>query len=660
MSDALDEKQRLFQMAERNLIMRCLTGSRAYGTSTQSSDIDIRGVFVGEPFHVLSPFYQVDEARDPSGADTVYYELTKFVRLVVDQNPSILELLWVDDDALLQADPVWSLLRDNRHRLLSRRVRHTYSGYAYNQLESMKNRSKWISNPQPEERPRPCEFVSMVHNFTLPRQFNKQVPGPVGYTGVEVGNDMFLLYETGTDRGWHDAAGALRTKTREEAAHETEGMQPAAIVKFNRKDYEARKRDWENYWTWVRERNPERSALEAKQGFDGKNASHLLRLLRTGCEALKYERIDVRRQDAAELSAIRNGERSYEWVMEEAEKLRAQLPEAEESSSLPPDVDRAFANDLLTEMYERVWGFKPRYRPITRPLTQGSSSPDINGRVIVLDTEHTADSTDGRFMLCEIALVELRNGVRTGNVFHSYINPQTPVRHFAQQVHGLSDEFLADKPVFSDVAPAMLRFLGDSPMVAHDARGDLDVLNRDLALAGLPGIEQARVACTQKIASKLGLGKGLSLDALCETLGVDNSARDRGHGALIDATLTAETLLRMAGMEEYPKLTEVGPFRKVTAKPSWTIDVDGVTASIQLNDGRIIRTDLPDYPADTHRLVIQGKRIAVVPIDAVGNKPPVENPVGPAIIFIENGEAKSIWLENGEIRRDPPVQAPRP
>lgn len=167
-------------------------------------------------------------------------------------------------------------------------------------------------------------------------------------------------------------------------------------------------------------------------------------------------------------------------------------------------------------------------------------------REIVLDTETTGFDPEAGDRLVEIGAVELHNHLPTGRTYHQYLNPQRDMPDAAFQVHGLSGEFLADKPVFKDVARAFLDFIGDSPLVIHNASFDMRFLNFELKSAGFAQIPYAQAIDTLLIARNKFPGSGNSLDALCRRFGVDNSAREK-HGALLDSEILAEVYLELIG-----------------------------------------------------------------------------------------------------------------
>jgi DNA polymerase III subunit epsilon len=167
-------------------------------------------------------------------------------------------------------------------------------------------------------------------------------------------------------------------------------------------------------------------------------------------------------------------------------------------------------------------------------------------REIVFDTETTGLSPLNGDRLVEIGCVELLNRVETGRTFHAYFNPGRPMPSEAEAVHGLSDAFLSDKPLFGDICEELLEFLGDRPLVAHNATFDFGFLNHELQHCGRPLISLTRMVDTLTIARQRHPGAKHSLDALCTRFGVDRSVRIK-HGALIDAQLLAQCYVELTG-----------------------------------------------------------------------------------------------------------------
>ena len=167
-------------------------------------------------------------------------------------------------------------------------------------------------------------------------------------------------------------------------------------------------------------------------------------------------------------------------------------------------------------------------------------------REIVFDTETTGFEPGDGHRIVEIGCVELMDHFPTGRTLQFYLNPERDVPIESQRVHGLSAEFLADKALFAHVAEEFLEFLGDSPLVIHNASFDMKFINAELSRLGRPTLAMARTVDTIEIAKRKIPGARYSLDELCKRFGVDLTARTK-HGALLDAQLTAEIYLELVG-----------------------------------------------------------------------------------------------------------------
>ena len=165
-------------------------------------------------------------------------------------------------------------------------------------------------------------------------------------------------------------------------------------------------------------------------------------------------------------------------------------------------------------------------------------------REVALDTETTGLEVAEGHKIIEIGCVEMIGHLRTAKTFHTYLNPQRLVLESATKIHGITNEFLKNKPLFADIVHDFLSFIGSSPLVIHNAAFDLSFINRELKLLNLPPIKKA--IDTISIAKKLFPGSPFSLDALCKRFGISTSSRQK-HGALLDAGLLADVYLELMG-----------------------------------------------------------------------------------------------------------------
>ena len=183
-------------------------------------------------------------------------------------------------------------------------------------------------------------------------------------------------------------------------------------------------------------------------------------------------------------------------------------------------------------------------------------------REIILDTETTGLDPSSGDRIVEIGCIEVHNHMPTGEVFHCYVNPERDMPEGAFAVHGLSSEFLSEKPKFAEVADQFLEFIGDAPLVIHNAEFDLRFLDAELALIGKAAIERERSIDTVALARRRFPGAQANLDALCRRFEIDLTRREK-HGALLDAELLAEVYLYLMGGRQ----------------PGLDLTVDAVTAA---------------------------------------------------------------------------------
>ncbi len=167
-------------------------------------------------------------------------------------------------------------------------------------------------------------------------------------------------------------------------------------------------------------------------------------------------------------------------------------------------------------------------------------------REIVLDTETTGLDPKNGDRIVEIGCLELVNRLPTGNTYHVYINPERDMPREAEAVHGLSEKFLADKPLFAEIADEFAAFVKGAALIIHNAAFDMKFLNAELARLGRDDLRDNEIIDTLSMARKKFPGAPASLDALCRRFGVDNSNRDL-HGALIDSELLAGVYLELSG-----------------------------------------------------------------------------------------------------------------
>jgi predicted nucleotidyltransferase len=376
---------------DSNTLFLAVTGSHAYGMARSGSDVDVRGTCL-PPWEVReSPFKQFEQfypekqmgpwgtgiatqaiaalqKHPTAGAsylffdgavDLCIYSLAKFIALAANANPNVLELLFLEDQDVLFADARWNKLREHREMFLSRKCKHTYLGYAHSQLKRIQTHREWLLNP-PKKEPMRGDF-GLPEESVLPADVRNLIDENVkktirewsvadGFDDVIKGAYLDALHE----RMCEFQATVLQCSEQmlEDRVYELAAVSIGlsrdvlAAIKQERQ-YRAARKNWTKYQDWKKNRNPGRAALEEKYGFDTKHGAHLVRLMRTGKEILVEGKLRVKRPDAEELLAIRDGFLDYDALMEMTTTLRGEVEAAEKTSTLP----RAAQMDAIEQVY---------------------------------------------------------------------------------------------------------------------------------------------------------------------------------------------------------------------------------------------------------------------------------------------------------------------
>ena len=359
----------LHQLALDSTILLTRAGSHAYGTATPTSDLDLRGVMIPPREYYLG-LSRVEQYQQAAGVaadgtttpDLVIYELKKYLTLAADANPNILEILFCDDTDILRASWAGWRLRESRNMFLSRKAKHTYSGYAIAQLKKIESHRRWLLSP-PSAPPQRKDF-GLPERTVIDKD---QLSAATAMMRRKVADWENTLPSFGVDCTDEASTIEMREKIVGTLAEIKAATQDERILAAGRvlgfdanfldlldreRRYEQKRREWDSFKAWQATRNETRSELERKYGYDTKHGSHLVRLMRTCREILVEGELRVRRPDAAELLAIRNGAWSYERLIGWAREQDAELNEVMLKSKLPHGPDRKAIGTLCEELLE--------------------------------------------------------------------------------------------------------------------------------------------------------------------------------------------------------------------------------------------------------------------------------------------------------------------
>jgi hypothetical protein len=354
------------QLAKDNCILRVVSGSNAYGTNTPSSDWDERGIFVTSQKEIIFPvnyFEQVELSEN----DVVLFELKKYMTLLQDQNPNILEIIWTAPTDILHITETGQQIIDHRDKFLTNNVKNTFAAYAQSQMHRIKGHNKWINNPQPETAPQQKQFISVILNMTDNPEFNKKAPLDNFYS-IDLGNNQFALWDKRNSSyegaNWINKDGCIVAITKEKRSEFLQkNRNPDIIVKYNKDIYEKSMDNWKNYWNWRKNRNVSRSELEVKFGYDTKHAMHIIRLLHSCIEILDNQRVPVKQKNPSYLLDIRNGLYTYEEFFKETEKLMLDVERLAAKCTLPSEISKEYTQDFIFNLYNQHWSSRIEKTP---------------------------------------------------------------------------------------------------------------------------------------------------------------------------------------------------------------------------------------------------------------------------------------------------------
>ncbi len=346
---------------EARTIYRAKHGSHAYGTSLPTSDLDIRGVAVPPREYFLGYLHRFEEAEQKGALDVVIFDVRKFMTLAADCNPNVLEILFVDPADRLTVTPQGERLLEHRQLFLSRKAKHTFSGYAMSQLKRIDTHRRWLLSP-PKAPPTRAEF-GLPERTVLPKDQLSAAESMMRKQIEAWELDLTPLDDAGKIQIRERLASLLAEQKL--AAADSEGQWHAAgrMLGFSdnfldvldkERRYQSTQRNWEQYQSWVRTRNPTRAQLEAQHGYDCKHGMHLVRLMRMCRELLETGCFNVRRPDAEELLSIRHGAWSYDRLMDWAKAQETDLAQVYLRSPLPAQPDRNAIDALCISIVESM------------------------------------------------------------------------------------------------------------------------------------------------------------------------------------------------------------------------------------------------------------------------------------------------------------------
>lgn len=347
------------------ILFEAVSGSRAYGTNLPHSDTDLKGVFI----LLEGQFFGLDYVPQVANAtnDEVFYELRRFVELLLKNNPTVLELLGTPADCVIYKHPLFEQFQ--AEDFLSKLCRQSFAEYAGAQIRKAKGLNKKINHPEPPARKSVLDFcyvtagagAQSVGSWLTRKGLEAS---QCGLTDVPHLTDLYALFIDATPGRAHGYRGLVRDpETSQDVLLSAvpKGEEPVAYLSFNRNGYSTYCRVFREYWDWVAKRNVERYANTVQHGknYDAKNMLHVFHLLEMAAEIATTGQLRVRRPNRGFLLQIRRGEFEYEQLVAEAEQLVERVEAAFTASGLPEAPDKAAAEQLLIRVRRAFYADGP-------------------------------------------------------------------------------------------------------------------------------------------------------------------------------------------------------------------------------------------------------------------------------------------------------------
>jgi uncharacterized protein len=348
------------QTDTKDLLLRCISGSRAQQLHSSSSDTDIRGIFVLPARELYGLNYTPQFANETN--DEVYYEIGRFLDLLTKNNPNIIELLSTPDDCVLFRHPLLDEIRPED--FLSKLCKDTFAGYAASQIKKAKGLNKKIHRPVESKRKSILDFCYIIEgNGSIPLKKwldnNNYKQEDCGLIQLDHFRDVYLLFH---QHQIQDGS-YLKGIASGDAANDVQlssipvDVQHIAVMNFNKDGYSVYCREYLEYWEWVEKRNDARyqNTMTHGKNYDAKNMMHTFRLLSMAEEIALEHKVHVQRKDRKFLLQIKKGAFEYEDLLKMVNEKMERMDDLYAKSGLPDVPDMHRAEELLVNIRSRFY-----------------------------------------------------------------------------------------------------------------------------------------------------------------------------------------------------------------------------------------------------------------------------------------------------------------
>ncbi|OOV18947.1 DNA polymerase beta superfamily protein [Flavobacterium sp. LM4] len=340
------------------ILFEVISGSKSFGLHTPTSDTDIKGVYYlpKEKFFGLDYIPQISNETN----DEVYYEIGRFVELLIKNNPNILEILASPEDCILYKHPLMEHLK--LEDFLSKLCKDSFAGYAVTQIKKARGLNKKIVNPLPKEKKSLLDFCYVLEDYKTVSVLeflteNDLKQEQIGLVDLPNSKGMFaLFYDKNKTLGYK---GITQKENSNEVSVSSipKGEKLIGYLSCNQDGYSKYCKEYTEYWNWIEKRNEDRYNTNQQHGknYDSKNMMHTIRLLQTAEQILSTGKLNIRVSNREELLDIKAGNREYDDLLEMADNLIASIENHYQTSTLPEKPDEEKAIQTLIKIREELY-----------------------------------------------------------------------------------------------------------------------------------------------------------------------------------------------------------------------------------------------------------------------------------------------------------------
>lgn len=344
-------------LKSNNLILfEAIAGSKAFGLATEKSDTDIKGVYF-LPKNIFFGLNYIPQISNETN-DIVYYELGRFVELLLKNNPNILEILATPEDCILIKNPIMDNLK--MEFFLSKLCKNTFGGYAFTQIQKAKGLNKKILNPVEKELKSVLDFCFIIEDATAInlKQWltnNNFSQNNCGLVNIPHSKGIFALFYN-ESLGYK---GIIQKENSNDISLSSipKDEKPIAILSFNKDNYSIYCKEYKEYWNWVEKRNSERYNTNKQHGknYDSKNMMHTIRLLQTAENIFKTGKLEIRVENREELLNIKLGNEDFENLIFKAEQIIEKTEQFFQKSDLQDEPNYERIEKVLIQMRKELY-----------------------------------------------------------------------------------------------------------------------------------------------------------------------------------------------------------------------------------------------------------------------------------------------------------------